>query len=185
MYEIELKAHINNKKLVETKLKTFATYKFTTEKKDTYWVNQQGNTLRVREEENNVCCTFKNKKIVNDIEVNEEKEFFIKKNKENLEEFLKICNFYPKYKKCKITQSYQYQDDYFGNITIELSYIDLLGDFIEIEIISNQNDKDYCEKAQEKLYQILKLCDIDKSNIETKYYNQMIQEKLSKKTEEK
>ena len=47
---------------------------------------------------------------------------------------------------------------------------------MELEIIAKDNTESTVTKAKEELLNILTKCEIEKKNIEPKYYNQMIQE---------
>lgn len=199
MYEIELKAWVDDIPATENKINEFAKYIGLTEKRDTYW--RKKNTeigIRIRQEtEKPIIATWKQKNLrQNEFEVNTEREFIIgstdfakdtipnKKNEtslksalSNFEDFLKTSDFEISLQKYKSTKTWHHKTEEFDLITIEISYVEFLGYFIEIEILSEKNDDETVAKAQKELHETLQKCGINKDRIETRYYWQLLKGK--------
>ena len=80
MYEIELKAWVDDVPATEEKINHFAKYIGLTEKHDTYWrLKESENGIRIRQETGKpITATWKQKKLLqNEIELNTEREFII------------------------------------------------------------------------------------------------------------
>lgn len=196
MYEIELKAWVDDIPATENKINEFAKYIGLTEKRDTYW--RKKNTeigIRIRQETGKpIIATWKQKNLrQNEFEVNTEREFIIgstdfakdtipnKKNEtslksalSNFEDFLKTSDFEISLQKYKSTKTWHHKTEEFDLITIEISYVEFLGHFIEIEIISEKNDDETISMAQNCLHETLQKCGINKDRIETRYYWQLL-----------
>ena len=196
MYEIELKACVDDIPATENKINEFAKYIGLTEKRDTYW--RKKNTelgIRIRQETGKpIIATWKQKNLrQNEFEVNTEREFIIastdfakdtipnKKNEtslksalSNFEDFLKTSDFEISLQKYKSTKTWQHKTEEFDLITIEISYVEFLGHFIEIEILSEKNDDETISMAQNCLHETLQKCGINKDRIETRYYWQLL-----------
>lgn len=74
--------------------------------------------------------------------------------------------------KHKETKSWKFEDS-----LIEISYVDKLGDYIEIEILSDTDNSETTQKAHAKLLSVLKKCGVPESDIETRYYSEMLEGK--------
>lgn len=184
MFEIELKAKIHNRKEVEEKISAFAEYLGKTEKSDVYWTQSRiGHPLKIRlREETNKPLTvnYKKKEIRSgQIEVNDEYEFTIgaglgtedrEKEKLSFETFLLAAGFSPTMVKHKDTKRWNFEET-----LIEISYVDKLGDFIEIEILSETNDAEKTKEAHQKLLRTLKKAGVPEENIETRYYSELLE----------
>ena len=199
MYEIELKAWVDDIPATENKINEFAKYIGLTEKRDTYW--RKKNTeigIRIRQETGKpIIATWKQKNLrQNEFEVNTEREFIIgstdfakdtipnKKNEtslksalSNFEDFLKTSDFEISLQKYKSTKTWHHKTEEFDLITIEISYVEFLGHFIEIEILSEKNDDETISMAQNCLHETLQKCGINKDRIETRYYWQLLKGK--------
>ncbi|MBP3449681.1 MAG: CYTH domain-containing protein [Spirochaetaceae bacterium] len=200
MYEIELKAWVDDVSATENKINEFAKYIGLTEKHDTYWrLKESENGIRIRQETGKpITATWKQKNLLqSEIELNTEREFIIgstdfvndtipnEKNAEalknslaNFEDFLKLSGFEIHLQKYKSTKTWQHKTEEFDLITIEISYVETLGYFIEIEILSEKNDDKTVTKAQNCLHETLQKCEISKEKIETRYYWQLLKETL-------
>jgi adenylate cyclase class IV len=199
MYEIELKAWVDDIPSTEEKINSFAKYIGLTEKHDTYW--RKKNTeigIRIRQETGKpIIATWKQKNLrQNEFEVNTEREFIIAstdftndtipndKNANslkialsNFEDFLKTSDFEISLQKYKSTKTWHHKTEEFDLITIEISYVEFLGHFIEIEILSEKNDDETISMAQNCLHETLQKCGINKDRIETRYYWQLLKGK--------
>ncbi len=196
MYEIELKAWVDDIPSTEEKINEFAKYIGLTEKHDTYWRKKNSEVgIRIRQETGKpIIATWKQKNLrQNDFELNTEREFVIastdftndtipnKKNEtslksalSNFEDFLKTSDFEISLQKYKSTKTWHHKTEEFDLITIEISYVEFLGYFIEIEILSEKNDDETVAKAQNCLHQTLQKCGISKEKIETRFYWQLL-----------
>ena len=199
MYEIELKAWVDDIPSTEEKINEFAKYIGLTEKHDTYWRKKNSEVgIRIRQETGKpIIATWKEKNLrQNDFELNTEREFVIgsteftnetipnDKNAESFknaldtfEDFLKTSDFEISLQKYKSTKTWHHNTEEFNLITIEISYVEFLGHFIEIEILSEKNDDETVAKAQNCLHQTLQKCGISKEKIETRFYWQLLKER--------
>ena len=199
MYEIELKAWVDDVPTTENKINEFAKYIGLTEKHDTYWRKKNSEVrIRIRQETGKpIIATWKQKNLrQNEFEVNTEREFVIgsteftnetipnDKNAESFknaldtfESFLKTSDFEISLQKYKSTKTWHHKTEEFDLITIEISYVEFLGHFIEIEILSEKNDDETISMAQNCLHETLQKCRISKDRIETRYYWQLLKEK--------
>ncbi len=194
MYEIELKAWVDDIPATEEKINSFAKYIGLTEKHDTYWrLNESG--IRIRQETGKpIIATWKQKNLrQNEFELNTEREFIIAstdftndtipndKNANslkialsNFEDFLKSTGFEISLQKYKSTKTWHHKTEEFDLITIEISFVETLGFFIEIEILSEKNNDETVKKVQNCLYQTLQKCGISKERVEKRYYWQLL-----------
>ena len=60
------------------------------------------------------------------------------------------------------------------NAHVELCEVPPLGDFLEIEIIKNQNDEETVKKCKNIIEEIFADCGISKDMIEPRYYRDML-----------
>ncbi len=175
MFEIELKAHVKDKNALKEKLNSFAVYKNSLVRDDQYF-SKDKIKVRLRKESNltdktdTFILTYKQKETLSDTEVNDEKECTLSSPDAFLS-FINDAGFKIELTKHKEVESWTYL-----GATIELCNVPPLGDFIEIEILSSSNDTKIVETAQQKLHDILKMCDIPLSEIENRYYSQMLKD---------
>ena len=182
MYEIELKAHVEDRDATIAKINTFATFCGEVQKSDTYYRLTQGNrkiSTRIRTESNDAgtkfLLTYKRKELRTDengikTEVNDEKECLISAV-EPLEALLSDIGFSVSLKKEKSVLGWNYREAH-----LELCTVVPLGDFLEIEIISPQNDSESVRTYQQELYSILAMAGISRDKIEERYYSDMLRE---------
>lgn len=158
MYEIELKAHVLDRKSVIQNLEKFAAFSGAVEKDDTYYsnkINGKSIKVRIRKEtpfstqevpnapqttsQKSVIFTYKRKEILEKdgtpIEVNDEKELFLS-DADAIEAFLFDTGFKTTLKKQKTVS-----------------------------------------QSREKLLKMLSKCGISEDKIENRYYSQMLGEK--------
>ena len=192
MYEIELKAHIYNRKETIKILNTFAKYVGFFQKHDSYYKLQKQNSndfisVRIRKElskqEQNISekiyLTYKQKELKNTsdgtkIEVNNEKECELS-NSETVISILLDTGFYEYLSKSKTVEKFTYQTP-FGIATIEICTIPPIGDFIEIEILNDSNNESNVDNIRKEILSILEKCNIPQSQIEEKFYSQLLKE---------
>ena len=190
-FEIELKAHVYNRKEVIEKLNSVAQYLGHTYKKDTYYHLPQNITVRLRNQiedtfmqnqtvsKTNNYFTYKKKETKvcengTEIEVNIENETLVE-NPAALEQLFFDLGGKIAYTKEKDVEHWNYTTQ---NETLhaELCTVPPLGDFLEIEIIKEVQDEQTVQKITKLQEQLLSDCNIPLSQIEPKYYSQMLKE---------
>jgi adenylate cyclase class 2 len=134
--------------------------------------------------------TYKTKELRQGIEVNQENEFVIAAPDgappvsllgeaadadagaavSAFEELLKKLNL--KISFTKIKKGYSYTC---GTITVELSLVEKLGWFLELEIITEHDDEQTIQSAREALMSFLKKTGIGEDKIESRYYSELLQ----------
>lgn len=195
MFEIELKAHVRNREELLAELKNFATYEKTVERNDLYYgkkIESENSTLksiavRLRKESKETeqgseiknIFTYKQKETKRtsseiETELNDEKECTVS-DFTPIEEFLKDSGFILSLHKKKSVEGYILKTDV-GMANIEVCNVPPLGDFIEIEILSKTKDEKTVKNIQKELISILQRCKISESDIESKYYSEMLRE---------
>ena len=183
MYEIELKAHVDDVEKVRTVLDGFAKQKGCTFKHDKYYklssnLNKDGyEKVRVRTENGKTFLTFKQKTLVQNpdgsfMEVNTESETEMNKS-ETIDLIFKSIGAQLVLEKTKDTEHWMYKTEKF-DIHIELCKVVPLGSFIEIEVMSEKNDENTVNKIREIEMKVLEKCEIGKDKIESRYYEQML-----------
>ena len=124
--------------------------------------------------------TFKQKTLVQNpdgssMEVNTESESEMNKA-ETIEMIFKTIGAQLVLEKTKDTEHWLYRVEKF-DLHIELCNVATLGYFIEIEVMSEKNDEVTVNRIREVEMQVLERCGIDKSMIESKYYELLLSEK--------
>ncbi len=195
-YEIELKAHVKNRAEVIEILNKTGTYLGHTEKKDDYYHFElaDGHTApdgrnflssRIRKETltldgktSSTCYfTYKRKEIKKnedgtEIEVNEENEFTTD-DASALELFFKDLGAVIDIHKSKSVEQWKlYKNGETAHV--ELCNVPPLGDFLEIEIIKNQNDEETVRKCKSVIEEIFTECGISLDQLEPRYYRDML-----------
>lgn len=185
MYEIELKAHVDDWKATEERLMSFARFVGRVQKDDAYWVIfKDGKKIqaRIRREsdgtdgETKTFLTYKKKESRVDgggtvYEVNDEKECTVS-DAAVLESLFSDIGMKVDIRKQKKITGFQA-----GEAHIELCSVPPLGDFIEIEILSEKNDELTIAEKRVTLIEILGRCGIPKDKIESRYYSEMLRER--------
>lgn len=222
MYEIEIKAHVYDRKAVSDALASFAEYEGSIKKHDTYYryyynrapsgcssssgsvassegishsasISPSANlpqkpylTARIRREaittanaesRTEILLTYKRKetRTLQDgtsSEVNEENECALS-DALAIEKLFADIGFKPSYTKEKFAESW-YAQTPAGQAHIELCEVPPLGDFLEIEIMAQNNDSATVDATRKELYKLLEKCGVDKSAIETRYYSELL-----------
>lgn len=181
MYEIEMKAHVWDKEEVRNNLKKFATIGKSLEKSDQYWKHSSTHQqIRIRKEQIDNTITYlvtykrKQNKVTksgNTMEVNDEQEFTID-NPKALACFLKDGGYEISLHKEKKVEQWHYQ-----NFLLELCQVPPLGDFLEIEIISDSDKPAIIQAYEQQISHIFTFCGIPETDIENKYYSQLLEER--------
>jgi adenylate cyclase class 2 len=207
LFEIELKAWVDDFNTVKGRIGALAEFTADFEKEDVYWlpvsrtdslsavpssgVRIRKETLRTQEKEAEhlVLVTYKVKELRNGIEINDEKEFAVtappdtdaagKTSLSAFEGLLYRLGLEAGVSKKKQGTVWKYDD---GNsrgcgsepISVELSRVDGLGIFVELEILTGGNNTETVSIARSRLMALLKLIGIGEDKIETRYYNDML-----------
>jgi adenylate cyclase class 2 len=194
-FEIEIKAHVYNRNFVIEKLNSIAEYLGHTEKKDTYYhipkqsvesskekTSEEHITVRIRSqiEKNSISenfFTYKKKELQTStdgvqFEVNVENETFIE-NPNAMEQFLFDIGGKIAYTKEKIVEHWTYKTQN-EELHVELCTVPPLGDFLEIEVIKETQNQEEIIKIKQLEEQLLQECEIPLTQIEPKYYSQML-----------
>ena len=192
-FEIELKAHIKDFKALKDLLLEKAEYKWAFIKEDTYWfpgfgcsdgISPRGtgdllpSGLRVRREEHSfpngkeeaqVFITYKIKEVKDGIEINEEREFEILGASGEFEELLRRLGL--KIGIAKRKRGWAFLCD---AINAELTEVEGLGWFLELEILADNNREETITQSREKLMKYLDSFGIKREAIESRYYSEML-----------
>lgn len=198
MKEIELKAHVYDKKQLLEKLKTFAQHEKTVLREDQYFrfykTEKDHITARLRKETVSFpekkefwLLTYKKKEVRTSgsgaaTEINDEFETEVK-DPVPVITLLKDTGFVPHITKRKEVIDFCV-DTEFGKAEIEVCNIEKLGDFVEIEIIKDTEDENLISKIQDKLKELLVKSGLPLENIENRYYSDLLLQ-LQKSTDNK
>lgn len=185
MFEVELKAHADDRNFVISTLNSFAEYETSVQKIDTYWGKiQDGKKVQARirkllpqdnPKEAKFFFTYKQKEVRKnesgiEIEVNDEKECEIS-DPIPFEAFFKDSGMEILLEKTKATIGWFFEDAH-----IELCTVPPLGDFLEIEIICESADEAKVAECRNKIISLFKKCGIGEDKIENRYYSEMLRE---------
>lgn len=195
MTEIELKAHVRDPAETERIILGFAEARVEVLKRDVYWRrpavsdstpdagtqarSAEGATrLRIRDGDGKTIVTYKRKELRADIEVNDEREFEIS-DRAAFECLITDLGFAPYISKEKRTKSFALVGDGEIPVTIELSLVAGLGWFIEIEILMENPGEAETGRAQSLLRETLARCGIPESELEPRFYTDLLRERES------
>lgn len=189
MYEIELKAHVPDRKKTTDLINSFAVYLGTTVKDDTYYHFQSPSsdrhlTCRIRREtytfpdsttKTQDVLTYKSKEKRTDsngssYEVNEENESVVS-DPDALVKLLTDTGYSQAYTKHKDVMQWTYKTA-FGDAHLELCNVPPLGDFLEIEIVTESCKNE--EGIRDELKSLIEKSGIPLSNIEERYYSELL-----------
>ncbi len=119
--------------------------------------------------DDHAIITYKSKELRTGIEINDEKEFTVD-NPDAFAELLGRLGLSEGPRKRKIGFSWTT-----GEATLELSHVEGLGLFLEIEIIAEDAEESTVHRARGRLLELLDQAGIDRQRIETRYYTEMLQ----------
>jgi len=174
-YEIELKVWVDEPEQTEKELEKRYSFDRQFRKRDTYYrfpekSDTPDRTVRIRREGSSSFVTSKIKKVVEDLEENEELELEVS-DPDKIEALIQLlgCRFL--IRKEKTGKRYIK-----GNLILELSRITDLGWFLEIEKVLEERTEDSVRAARGEISQTLKEIGISEEKIETRFYNDMLLE---------
>ncbi len=168
--EVELKAWVNDVDQVRSRIREIAEYKGSFDKQDIYFSkpDAEKSLFRIRQDAKTNTITYKEKERKDGIEVNREHEFHV----DDAEVFSHFCAhlgyevFIKKHKKGELFA--------FDTVGIELSHIEGLGWFVEVEMLVKAQSE--VQFARQKVREVLQLLRIPEVMIEPRYYNEMLKE---------
>ncbi|GHV68421.1 hypothetical protein AGMMS49928_07860 [Spirochaetia bacterium] len=184
--EIELKAWVTDPEALKKRLDDLAEFDFAYQKDDVYWgplcrapnASPAGFSLppsgiRLRRvirnnEDEQLLVTYKVKEVRDGIEVNDEREFLVS-DREAFEDMLSRLALVPGASKKKKGWSWKKED-----LSIELSHVEGLGWFIELEILAMDSDPETVAKARSRLLDFLEKTGIAGDRIEPRYYTELL-----------
>ncbi len=187
MIEVELKARLRDRNAVEARVASFARREGAVDKLDSYWHGPDWRLKRgtkgfgVRAEDGRNVVTFKTKRSEGGIEINREREFAIDDPEAFIEFALRLgCeSFYSKRKRgvryraapagCEAPSV---ACD--GAATIELIEVDGLGDFIEIEVLLEDEEPGAIALAQGEIRALLSRAGVAAEDIEPRFYSELL-----------
>lgn len=177
MLEIELKARVSDHAAVKARLSALMSYLGEIDKSDEYWslplVNSfyppLGFRLRLRIEPGKATVTFKEKTYTDSLEVNKEVEFGIL-DTEAFRQFLSKMSATLLYKKQKNGTSWKGE----GGILAELVVVEGLGEFLEVEILRENDSEIDVGKIKKELVEVIKRCGLSAEDIEARPYSQLL-----------
>lgn len=186
-YETEMKAWVDNWDAVEAHLRERLAFNRAFRKEDRYFVSRHakaqgsgvaedvrgpsGPMFRLRLDGERAVVTFKAKSVREDIEFNQEQEFYVD-DPHAFAAFAQHIGFRQQTQKVK--QGLSFSD---GDLHVELVEIVGLGRFLEVEFVHENDDPDLHEEAASRIRSVLALAGIPDSHIEPKPYNQLLRQR--------
>ena len=190
-YEIELKVRVDNPLHLKTLLDEKCEFKKAYDKLDVYYsypgeagsiaarakAGERGGRVkafRVRKDGDGCIITIKEKRIEAGIETNLEREFTTSS--------LELFTWFVEDLGCierivKKKKGYWYV---LNEVNLELSFVEDLGWFLEVEKLCESGDQQEHAAAREEIQRVLAEFGIPKDRIEPRYYTDMLMEKAGK-----
>jgi len=174
--EIELKARIQSRELVESKLASFMRRIGDIDKSDEYWeiptADPSRNSpfrFRIRAESHKTTITFKEKAFDGNLEINREYEFTIT-GKAAFSAFLERLHARFVYRKHKKGTRWEGEN----GLVAEVVEVSSLGLFLEVECVCEINDVIAQEGAKLRLYEVIDRCGVSRKSLEARPYSQLL-----------
>lgn len=174
MVEIEMKAHVRNPEAVAAVLTTEGEFLASVDKRDQYWLlapvqgSAPAGRFRLRSEGGRSTVTRKVKSLSGGMEVNAETEFQVS-DPEAFLDFARCCGCIPLYQKRKTAHQYRV-----GRILAELVNVEGLGNFLELEILTESAEREEVCNARDEIEALFRRCSIPRSAIEERFYSEML-----------
>ena len=172
MFEIEMKAHVLDKEKLLKQLTKEYGKTLCSVKDDTYFkYNLLGATKNIRIRSSNIDTrlTFKEKSVIDGLEINEENETVIS-DPEVMEKLIIQMGGIKFFKKKKITHKFEWRD-----FVIECCDVNNIGTFLEIETVTES--KEHAEEIKQQILTLFEKFEIDPQCIEERSYMELIKEK--------
>ncbi|MDR2760113.1 MAG: class IV adenylate cyclase [Spirochaetaceae bacterium] len=184
--EIELKAWADDPDGLRDRLFSFAGFDASFEKADSYWFFTGAGSsvplsgVRIRKEtrtghsgsiSHTLWVTYKVKEVREGMEINDEREFSVSDGAA-FEELLRRLGLEKGIEKNKKGWAWICE-----GITVELTEVEGLGWFVELEIITDDDTNEAVTAARLRLLALLHKIGIKKDRIEPRYYTEMLREK--------
>jgi len=181
-YEIEVKAWIDDPAALKQQLADLSTEVKDYTKQDVYFrapvpATTSGRSathpqeFRLRRQGGRTICTFKEKTIHERVEVSREVEFTVS-DADAFEELVLRSGATVFARKKKTGSVYALPE-----ANVEVSHVDGLGDFVEIEKIVESSEEAEHRRAQETVRRILSSLGVDEARIETRAYTTLLADK--------
>jgi adenylate cyclase class 2 len=174
MIEVELKAWIGDPVEIEKRVAKFARFVRRFERADSYWhgadwrLNRGQRGFRVRSDGERNIVTFKARRTEGGIEINDEREFEIS-DLDTFNSFVKRIGCEPFFQKRKIGVAYEVD-----GVMIEITDVQGLGNFIEIEALIKTDDPHDVAVAQGLVKTMLAKAGVSAASIESRKYSELI-----------
>jgi adenylate cyclase class 2 len=187
-FEIELKAWADDPDGLRARLFSFVGLGTSFEKADAYWFFTGSDRsiplsgVRIRREtridpagrvSHALWVTYKVKEIREGMEINDEREFSVSDDAA-FEELLRRLGLEKGIEKNKKGWAWAWE-----GITTELTEVEGLGWFVELEIITDDNSNEAVSAARLRLFELLHKIGVKKDRIEPRYYTEMLREKAN------
>jgi predicted adenylyl cyclase CyaB len=180
--EVELKARVRSRAATEAAVASFARPCGAVDKRDAYWhgpdwrLNGDTRGFRLRSEGHGSIVTFKTKRSEGGVEINREREFEVS-DPEAFNEFALRLGCEPFYEKRKRGLAFKAgRGAEPGEATIEIIEVSGLGDFIEIEILLEDEDPARLALAQSEIRAFLARSGVREEDIEPRFYSELLME---------
>ena len=174
--EVELKAQVVDTETLRERLEHLGSFSRRYRKEDWYFGfgdDPESARYRLRRDGERWLCTFKQKKILDGIEENRETEFSVSDG-EAFRLFLYSMGL-----TCLVTQLKEGESWLVDGVTVELSRVNELGYFVELEVVLGDTATGSdISAARSRLLALLDRLDISPEAIETRTYTEMIYEAL-------
>lgn len=169
--EVELKAWVEDPQTLAARLSEVATAAGQTHRYDIYFrpSDRPRPYLRLRIEGDTFTVTTKQRRFQNNMEINQELEYEAS-DPQVFCQFMETFDFIPFAVKRKHTDVYKA-----GRVTLELSHVEHLGHFIEIEILCT--DESQVEAAQQELAHWMERLGIPDDSVEPTPYTRLLRER--------
>lgn len=177
-YETEMKVWVDDWAAVEAALRERGAFRGAFVKEDRYFRSTDpvlappdGPTFRIRVQDETATVTFKEKNREHGVEFNVEREFVI----DDVNAFVHlvgVLGYVDDISKRKSGLGFDFDD-----LHVELVRVDGLGEFIEVESVSGDGDRDGRDAAAERIRSLLASLPVDMSRVEDRPYTQMLRER--------
>ncbi len=169
--EIEIKARLQKPEVIEGMVKERGEFVREFEKRDTYFRCRRGDgretDIRIRVDDDKKTCTFKDRKTITGVEKNQEQEFEIS-DARSMALLLIRLGGHEILRKVKEGREYR-----LNSLTVEISEIEGLGFFIEVEKLLKDPAPDEYEGTEREIAELLQDLGIRRDDWEERTYMEM------------